>query len=78
MRTPECERVLGPGEVVHVPDGEACTHEVCNDTSEPFRVLLASTKSSLYVAGYPESGKLNISGRMVRDSPELDYWDGEA
>ena len=77
MRTPEGERVLEPGEVVHFPEGEAGAHQFRNDTAEAFRVLIGSTKSLLYVAGYPDSGKLNISGRMVRDNPELDYWDGE-
>src|SRR6476660_1305028 len=43
---------------------------------------LGSSKGMVYVAGYPDSGKLNVSfpgslRHMVRDSPELDYWDGE-
>jgi uncharacterized cupin superfamily protein len=77
MRTPDGERVLEPGEVVHFPEGEAGAHQFRNDTAEAVRVLIGSTKSLLYVAGYPDSGKLNISGRMVRDNPELGYWDGE-
>jgi uncharacterized cupin superfamily protein len=82
MRTPEGERVLEPGDVVHFPEGEPGTHQFRNDTEEPVRVLLGSSKSTLYLAGYPDSGKLNVSWpggarRMVRDSPELDYWDGE-
>ncbi len=82
MRTPEGERVLEPGDVVHFPEGEAGAHQFRNDTGEPVRVLLGSTKSSLYVAGYPDSSKLHVSGpdvprRMVRDNPTLDYWDGE-
>ena len=54
-----------------------------NDSDEPFRVLIGSTKSTLNVAGYPDSGKLLVDtqrfGRrtMLRDAPELDYWDGE-
>jgi uncharacterized cupin superfamily protein len=81
MRTPEGERVLAPGDVVHFPEGEPGTHQFRNDTEEPVRVLLGSSKSRLYVAGYPDSRKLNVSWpgerHMVRDTPELDYWDGE-
>jgi uncharacterized cupin superfamily protein len=83
LRTPEGERVLAPGDVVAFPEGEAGAHQLRNDSGTPFRVLIGSTKSGLYVAGYPDSGKLLIDapahGRrtMLRDTPELDYWDGE-
>ena len=83
LRTPEAERTLAPGDVVAFPEGEAGAHQLRNDTDAPFRVLIASTKSGVYVAGYPDSGKLLIDapahGRrtIVRDASELDYWDGE-
>jgi uncharacterized cupin superfamily protein len=83
LRTPDGERVLAPGDVVHFPEGEPGAHQLRNETNEPFRVLIGSTKSGLYVAGYPDSDKLLIDapshGRrtMLRPGPELDYWDGE-
>jgi uncharacterized cupin superfamily protein len=83
LRTPEGERLLAPGDVVAFPEGEAGAHQLRNDSDAPFRVLIGSTKSGLYVAGYPDSGKLLIDapahGRrtMLRDTPELDYWDNE-
>ena len=83
LRTPEGERMLAPGDLVAFPEGEAGAHQLRNDSEEPFRVLIASTKSDLYVAGYPDSGKLLIDApahgirTMLRDAPELDYWDGE-
>jgi uncharacterized cupin superfamily protein len=83
LRTPEGERVLAPGDLVAFPEGEAGAHQLRNDSEEPFRVLIASTKSDLYVAGYPDSGKVLIESpsrglrTVVRDAPELDYWDGE-
>lgn len=80
LRTPEGERPLDVGEIVNFPEGEAGTHQFRNDSDAPFRVLLGSTKSRLYAAGYPDSGKLKVTApsfeRMVRDEP-LDYWDGE-
>jgi uncharacterized cupin superfamily protein len=83
LRTPEGERMLAPGDLVAFPEGEAGAHQLRNDSDAPFRVLIASTKSDLYVAGYPDSGKLFIDApthgirTMLRDAPELDYWDGE-
>ncbi len=77
------ERLLTAGDVVHFPEGEAGTHQFRNDTDEPFRLLIGSSKSRLNVAGYPDSGKVFITGPQVRrtrlrDAPELDYWEGEA
>jgi uncharacterized cupin superfamily protein len=83
LRTPEGERMLGVGDLVAFPEGEAGAHQLRNDSDEPFRVVIASTKSDVYVAGYPDSGKLLIEApahgirTMLRDAPELDYWDGE-
>lgn len=81
LRTPEGERPLERAEVVHFPEGEEGTHQLRNDTAEPFRVLIASTKAPLNVCGYPDSNKLLIDrpGRrqILRDGPELDYWQGE-
>ena len=81
LRTPEGERRLAPGDVVHFPEGEAGAHQFRNDGAAPLRVLIGSTKSGLCVAGYPDSGKLLIDApdarRMIHDSPEVEYWDGE-
>jgi uncharacterized cupin superfamily protein len=80
-RTPEGERELVPGDVVHFPEGEPGAHQLLNRSDDVFRVVIGSTKSSLAVAGYPDSGKLLISaaGRepvMLRED-RVDYWDGE-
>lgn len=83
LRTPEGVRVLAAGDLVAFPEGEAGAHQLWNDSDEPFRVLIASTKSDLYVAVYPDSGKVLLDApshglrTMLRDAPELDYWDGE-
>jgi uncharacterized cupin superfamily protein len=81
VRTPGGERELAPGDVVHFPEGDAGAHQLLNRSDEVFRVLIGSTKSSLAVAGYPDSGKLLVSGAgreqlVVRDDA-VDYWDGE-
>jgi uncharacterized cupin superfamily protein len=81
VRTPDGERELAPGDVIPFPEGEAGAHQLLNRSDDVFRVLIGSTKASLAVAGYPDSGKLLIgaTGReqvVVRDVP-VDYWDGE-
>jgi uncharacterized cupin superfamily protein len=83
LRTPDGERTLAPGDIVGFPEGEAGAHQLRNDSDEPFRVLIGSTKSPLYAAGYPDSGKLLVESpsqglrTLLRNAPELDYWDGE-
>jgi uncharacterized cupin superfamily protein len=84
LRTPEGERRLQAGDVVHFPEGPAGAHQLWNDSAEPFRVLIGSTESaSVYVAGYPDSGKLSVGApahgfrKMIAGEPELDYWLGE-
>jgi uncharacterized cupin superfamily protein len=83
LRAPGGERELAAGDVVHFPEGEPGTHQLRNDTDEPFRVLIGSTKSRVYVAGYPDSRKVLIDApgyferRMLREAESLDYWDGE-
>ena len=81
LRTPNGERELAAGDVVHFPEGEPGTHQLRNDTNEPFRVLIGSTKSTLNVAGYPDSNKILIDTpgkrRMLSDGPDLDYWQDE-
>jgi uncharacterized cupin superfamily protein len=82
LRVPDGEHALAPGDFVYFPEGEAGTHQLRNDTAEPFRVLIGSTKSPLNVAGYPDSRKVLIDApgrrRMLRDGGELDYWEGES
>ena len=81
VRTPAGERELAAGDVVHFPEGESGAHQVINRSGDDCRVLIGSTKSSVAVAGYPDSGKLLVWGRgreqvVVREDP-VDYWDGE-
>jgi uncharacterized cupin superfamily protein len=82
VRTPEGERELAPGDVVHFPQGMPGAHQLINRSDAPFRVLIGSTKPDLAVAGYPDSGKLYVTApvfdvdRVVRDDV-VDYWDGE-
>jgi len=76
--TADLVRVLAPGDFVAFPEGEPGAHQLRNDGETPFRALIGSTKSGVYVAGYPDSGKLLVDApmhgkrAMLRDAPELD------
>ena len=81
LRTPEGERELAPGDVVHFPEGEAGAHQLWNDTDEPFRV------ADRLDEGAAERLRLSRQ-RQAPDRPAgpaadtprrpaLDYWDGE-
>ncbi len=75
---------LRPGDVVCFREGPEGAHQVRNDTGEPVKVLILSTKVSPDTAVYPDSGKVGVwsgretdSGRIFRIADEADYWDGE-
>ena len=81
LRTPEGERVLDPGDTVCFPAGPDGAHHVRNDTEEPIRVAILSTKNPIGIAEYPDSDKVGVwaGGQhyMLRRSAHLEYWDGE-
>jgi uncharacterized cupin superfamily protein len=85
LRDPDGEHELRPGDVVCFPEGPEGAHQVRNDTDEPIRVLIASTKGLPNAAVYPDSGKIGIWTGNEADPPRLfktdkavDYWEGEA
>ena len=85
LRDPEGEHELRPGDVLCFREGPEGAHQIRNDTGEPIRVLIASTKITPDTAVYPDSGKVGIWTGHDADPPRLfkidsavDYWDGEA
>ena len=84
LRDPDGEHALRAGDVVCFRQGPAGAHLVRNDTDEPVRVLIASTKADTAVAVYPDSEKVGIwlgneadPPFLVRRESAVDYWDGE-
>ena len=84
LRVPDGEHELRPGDVVCFPEGPDGAHQVRNDTNEPVKVLIASTKQLPDAAVYPDSGKIGIwtgneadPGRLFRIDSAVDYWEGE-
>jgi uncharacterized cupin superfamily protein len=63
LRTPEGERTLAEGEVVHFPVGPAGSHALRNETDSPVRYLMASTQGGPEVAEYPDLGQITAQAR---------------
>jgi uncharacterized cupin superfamily protein len=74
-----------PGDFIAFPTGERGVHQLRNDSSEPCLVLLVGIEDpamDMEACFYPDSDKVGLWSpagrlRMVRASPDLDYYDGE-
>ena len=84
LRTPDGERVLDAGDVVHFPAGPGGAHQVWNATDEPARYVVAGSLVSPEVVEYPDSGKVAAMARgeeplwtMHRTADAVDYLHGE-
>lgn len=58
LRSPEGERELEVGEVVHFPEGPDGAHAVLNRSDAPVRYLMAASHSPLDVIEYPDDEKM--------------------
>ncbi len=87
LRTPEGERRLERGEVVHFPLGEAGAHQLMNRTGETVTFLAISSSGRPDVVVYPDSNKIGVGERrprggglrkFFRTDDAVGYWDGES
>ena len=60
LRTPDGERMLVEGDVVHFPVGPAGAHAVTNESDSPVRFVMASTRGAPEVAEYPDLGQITV------------------
>jgi uncharacterized cupin superfamily protein len=70
LRTPDGERVLAEGAVVHFPAGPDGAHGLRNDTDAPVRFLLASDHPSPEVVEYPDLGQVTAQARTGSQTGE--------
>jgi uncharacterized cupin superfamily protein len=72
LRTPDGERQLEEGAVVHFPPGREGAHGLRNDTDGPVRYLVAGTRVSPEVVEYPDLGQLTAQSRLpAHDGSQL-------
>ena len=88
LRSPEGERVLKEGEVVHFARGPEGAHQVSNRSDAPARYVLAAAQGSPEIIEYPDSGKIASMARtdsaaggplftVNRIADAVDYYEGE-
>ncbi|HEX3551473.1 MAG TPA: cupin domain-containing protein [Candidatus Elarobacter sp.] len=80
VRTPRGEFVLRAGDVVAFPANSAGAHRLWNDAEEDAVVLMFAKADRGDVCYYPDSEKFVVeaTGTLVREHPQLDYFEGEA
>ena len=82
LRTPVGERLVGPGDSVYFPAGEAGAHKLTNPSETETLVYLDfDVRHDLDACLYPDSGKIGIYGRGLRQlyhkDESVDYYEGE-
>jgi uncharacterized cupin superfamily protein len=70
LRTPDGERQLAEGEVVHFPTGPDGAHGVRNDTDDAVRYLVAGIRVSPEVAEYPDTKQITAQARTGSQTGE--------
>ena len=70
LRTPEGERRLDEGAVVHFPVGPDGAHGMKNETDELVRYVMVSTLRMPEVAEYPDLGKITAQARTGSQTGE--------
>jgi uncharacterized cupin superfamily protein len=63
LRTPDGERQLAEGEVVHFPLGPDGAHGMRNDTDDAVRYVVAGIRVSPEVVEYPETKQITAQAR---------------
>ncbi len=85
LRTPEGERVLVEGDVVHFPVGPEGAHQLINRMPEPVRYLMVANRPSPEAVEYPDTNQISVMAftesqvgrplwdiRTIEDSSETD------
>jgi uncharacterized cupin superfamily protein len=72
VRTPGGERELREGDVICFTPGADGAHQLTG----PGTVLILSDNRAPDTAEYPESGKIELGGRVFRLADAVDLWDG--
>ncbi len=74
LRTPEGERQLAEGDVVHFPAGPEGAHGIRNDTGETVRYVVAGIRVSPEIVEYPDLKQVTGQSRhgifFVHDQEE--------
>ena len=77
--TPRGNWRLRAGDYVAFPTRFSGAHKLINESDADCEVIMVANNDRRDVCSYPDSQKVLVEARdlMVRDNPELDYYDGE-
>ena len=89
LRSPEGERELKEGDVVHFPRGPEGAHQLSNRSDDVARYVIAAAQGTPEIIEYPDSGKIAVMARtetsaggplftVNRLADAVDYYDGES
>jgi len=80
LLSPRGEVELTEGDYVSFPTRIEGAHKLVNRTDAPCEVLMIANSDASDVCYYPDSRKVLVerSDTLVRDYPQLEYWDGES
>lgn len=80
LRTPTGTFNLRAGDCVAFVTGPRGAHRISNEADEPALVLAIANSDEGDVCYYPDSRKFVVeaTGTLVREEPQLDYYEGEA
>ena len=80
LRTPRGTFPLRAGDMIAFPASPDGAHRIWNDADEDAVVLMIANADERDVCHYPDSQKFVVekTGVLVRDNPQLDYFEGEA
>jgi uncharacterized cupin superfamily protein len=70
IRTPDGDRELEEGEVVHFPSGPDGAHEQPNRTDAPVRYLVMGNRVSPEVVEYPDTRQITAQGQHASQTGE--------
>lgn len=68
LRTPEGNRILEHGEVVHFKKGAEGAHQIINNTDEVVRLVIVGNDASPDAVEYPDQGMLSVMARTISQS----------
>ncbi len=79
LRTPRGTFALRGGDIIAFPTNARGAHRLSNDAEAEALLLLVANTDPTDTCFYPDSRKFVVeaTGTLVRDNPQLDYFDGE-
>jgi uncharacterized cupin superfamily protein len=79
LRTPRGTFALRSGDIVAFPTNAGGAHRLFNDADAEAVLLLVANTDPMDTCFYPDSDKhvVEATGTLVRNQPQLDYFDGE-